>query len=285
MQLMIVSGLSGAGKSVALHTLEDEGFYCVDNLPTSMLTELARRMSARSLTGNDRIAVGIDARGEIHSRQEFESIVSQVESLGIDTKILFLDASNDALLTRFSETRRKHPLSHAGAPLDSAIETERCTLAPLIQLAGVRIDTSNLNLHQLREVIRRRVLGLDRKPLNVLIQSFGFKYGPPPGTDFVFDVRCLPNPYWDVTLRSHTGLDEPVAQFLSDHESVRNMIDDIGGFFIKWIPIFENENRAYLTISIGCTGGRHRSVYITDQIRQSITGKVDHLTIKHRELD
>ena len=284
MQLMIVSGLSGAGKSVALHTLEDEGYLCVDNLPISMLVDLTKKM-ATDPDSYGQVAVGIDARGEADPLDQFESVIMQVNSLGVQTRVIVLDAMDDVLITRFSETRRKHPLSKHGAPLQAAIETERALLGRVEQIADVGIETSNLNLHQLREIIHKRVLGLNRKPLNVMLQSFGFKHGPPYGTDFIFDVRCLPNPYWSNTLRPLTGRDEPVAKFLEEHELVGNMIDSISEFFLNWTPIFEAENRSYLTVSIGCTGGRHRSVYCVEQIHKRLTSKIDQITIKHREID
>lgn len=283
MQLTIISGLSGAGKSVALHTLEDEGYYCIDNLPNSMLVDLARKMS-QDPDNYEKVAVGIDARGEIDLLSQFQSTVSLVNSLGVDTRVVFLDAHDDALVTRFSETRRKHPLSRGGAPLESALTSERAVLAAVEQCADVSIDTTNLNLHQLREVMRKRVIGLNRTPVNVLVQSFGFKHGPPYGTDFIFDVRCLPNPYWSAQLRSLTGLDKPVADFLEQHDLVTKMIDDISAFFINWTPVFEAENRAYLTVSIGCTGGRHRSVFIAERVRDNIKSRIDQISVRHREI-
>ncbi len=283
MQLIVISGLSGAGKSVALHTLEDEGFYCVDNLPNSMLVDLARKMS-QDPDIYDRVAVGIDARGEVDQLGQFQSSVFQVQSLGVETKVVFLDAHDDTLVTRFSETRRKHPLSKGGAPLDSAIVAERAILVSVEQCSDVSIDTTNLNLHQLREVMRKRVIGLNRTPVNVLLQSFGFKHGPPRGTDFIFDVRCLPNPYWSAPLRPLTGRDQPVAEFLQQHDLVNTMVEDISQFFIKWTPIFEAENRAYLTVSVGCTGGRHRSVYVVESVRDTVKSKIDQIAIKHREI-
>lgn len=283
MQLIVVSGLSGAGKSVALHTLEDEGFVCVDNLPISMLVDMAKKMSADGDSYGD-VAVGIDARSEGDPLDQFESVLMQVNSLGVDTKVVFLDAQHNTLITRFSETRRKHPLSKNGAPLETALQTERALLGRVEQIADVGIDTTNLNLHQLREVIQKRVLGLNRKPLNVLLQSFGFKHGQPVGTDFMFDVRCLPNPYWSTQLRPMTGRDEPVANFLREHDLVEKMIDDICKFFLDWTPVFEAENRSYLTVSIGCTGGRHRSVFVVEEIQKRVKGKIDQISIKHREI-
>ena len=284
MQLIIVSGLSGAGKSVALHTLEDEGYYCVDNLPTSMLVDLARKMTANS-NSYERVAVGVDARGEIEYLKLFESVITQVRSLGVETTVLFLDAHNDVLITRFSETRRKHPLSRHGAPLGAAIDTERAILGLIEQISDVAIDTTNLNLHQLREVIRSRVIGHNRTPMNVLLQSFGFKHGTPHGTDFIFDVRCLPNPYWSPLLRPMTGLDKPVADFLREHELVSQMTNQISDFFLTWISVFEGENRSYLTVSIGCTGGRHRSVFVAESVMEKLGKKIDNISVKHREID
>lgn len=283
MQLIIISGLSGAGKSVALHTLEDEGYYCIDNLPNSMLVDLAKKM-AQDTSTYDRVAVGIDARGETDLLGQFQSSITQVQSLGVETKVVFLDAQDDILVTRFSETRRKHPLSQGGAPLESAIVAERAILVSIEQCSDVSIDTTNLNLHQLRGVMRKRVIGLNRTPVNVMLQSFGFKHGPPYGTDFIFDVRCLPNPYWSAPLRPMTGKDAPVAEFLQQHKTVNKMADDISKFFIDWTPIFEAENRAYLTVSVGCTGGRHRSVYIVEKVSESIKSKIDQITVKHREI-
>ena len=283
MQLIVISGLSGAGKSVALHTLEDEGFYCVDNLPNSMLVDLAKKMSQNPDT-YDRVAVGIDARGEVDLLGQFQSSVFQVQSLGVDTKVVFLDAHDDTLVTRFSETRRKHPLSKSGAPLESAIVAERAILVSVEQASDVSIDTTNLNLHQLREVMRKRVIGLNRTPVNVFLQSFGFKHGPPHGTDFIFDVRCLPNPYWSAPLRPLTGRDKPVAEFLQQHDLVNTMVEDISKFFVNWTPIFEAENRAYLTVSVGCTGGRHRSVYVVESVRDNIQSKIDQIAVRHREI-
>jgi len=284
MQLIIVSGLSGAGKSVALHTLEDEGYYCVDNLPTSMLVDLARKMTANSIN-YERVAVGVDARGEIEYLKLFESVITQVRSLGVEISVLFLDAHNDVLITRFSETRRMHPLSRHGAPLGAAIDTERSILGLIEQNSDVTIDTTNLNLHQLREVIRSRVIGHNRTPMNVLLQSFGFKHGTPHGTDFIFDVRCLPNPYWSPLLRPMTGLDKPVAEFLREHKLVGQMINHISDFFLTWISVFEGENRSYLTVSIGCTGGRHRSVFVTESVMAKLGKKIDNISVKHREID
>ena len=283
MQLTIISGLSGAGKSVALHTLEDEGHYCIDNLPSSMLVDLANKMY-RDTETYERVAVGIDARGEIDLLSQFNSILSQVRSLNVETKVVFLDAQDDTLVTRFSETRRKHPLSKNGAPLEAAIVAERAMLARVEECSDVSIDTTNLNLHQLREVMRKRVIGLNRSPVNVLIQSFGFKHGPPYGTDFIFDVRCLPNPYWSAPLRPLTGRDQPVAEFLEQHDLVARMVDDISNFLTNWTPVFEAENRAYLTISIGCTGGRHRSVYVVEKVCANVKGRIDQISSRHREI-
>ena len=248
-----------------------------------MLVDLANKMY-RDTETYERVAVGIDARGEIDLLSQFNSILSQVRSLNVETKVVFLDAQDDTLVTRFSETRRKHPLSKNGAPLEAAIVAERAMLARVEECSDVSIDTTNLNLHQLREVMRKRVIGLNRSPVNVLIQSFGFKHGPPYGTDFIFDVRCLPNPYWSAPLRPLTGRDQPVAEFLEQHDLVARMVDDISNFLTNWTPVFEAENRAYLTISIGCTGGRHRSVYVVEKVCANVKGRIDQISSRHREI-
>lgn len=248
-----------------------------------MLVDLANKMY-RDTETYERVAVGIDARGENDLLSQFKSILSQVKSLNVETKVVFLDAQDDTLVTRFSETRRKHPLSKNGAPLEAAIIAERAMLARVEECSDVSIDTTNLNLHQLREVMRKRVIGLNRSPVNVLLQSFGFKHGPPYGTDFIFDVRCLPNPYWSAPLRPLTGRDQPVAEFLEQHDLVERMVEDISTFLTNWTPVFEAENRAYLTISIGCTGGRHRSVYVVEKVCSNVKSRIDQISKKHREI-
>ena len=284
MRVIIVSGMSGSGKTVALHTLEDEGFYCVDNLPGSMLPDLIAKLTSPESLRYEAIAVGVDARSDENSIKEF---VTVLEHLNKDDKlsieILFLETNRETLLKRFSETRRKHPLSSKGIPLVSAIRKEADFLLQMKEHADLVIDTSNLNLHQLREIILTRMIGRKAESLAVLFQSFGFKHGSPQSSDFVFDVRCLPNPYWEPTIRAFTGLDEPVREYLEKHSSVEEMFDSIRVFVEKWLPVFEAENRAYLTISIGCTGGRHRSVYLVSRLANHFLQQTENVSARHRE--
>ncbi len=286
MRIIIVSGMSGSGKTVALHTLEDEGFYCVDNLPGSLLPDLIAKLTNPDSPRYDAIAVGVDARSDEDSIKDF---VDALERLSKDKdlaiEILFLETNREMLLQRFSETRRKHPLSGKGTPLVSAIRKEADFLMQMKEHADLVIDTSNLNLHQLREVILSRMIGRKSENLALLFQSFGFKYGSPQSSDFVFDVRCLPNPYWDPAIRSFTGLDEPVREFLQSHQPVEEMFESISTFVEKWLPVFEAENRAYLTISIGCTGGRHRSVYLASRLAEHFSKLTENVSTRHREFN
>ena len=284
MRLIIVSGMSGSGKSVALHTLEDEGYYCVDNLPgtllPALLDELKRNDSRHSL-----VAVGIDARSDPELLAEFGDMIDQLRTdQSMSTEVLFLDTEIATLLKRFSETRRKHPLTAKGTPLTQAIEREETFLLPLRERSDLVIDTSRLNLHQLRQKISEQLVRRKPEHMAILIQSFGFKFGQPSASDFVFDVRCLPNPYWKPALRSNTGLEQPVIDFLCGHDSVLQMHDHIRDFLSHWIPVFEKENRAYLTVSIGCTGGRHRSVFLSSRLAAHFAKSNDNVTIRHREL-
>jgi len=284
MRIIIVSGMSGSGKSVALHTLEDEGFYCVDNLPGSLLPDLIDRLTRPDALSYESIAVGVDARSDERSITDFVSNLDTLSSdENLDIEILFLETNRETLLQRFSETRRKHPLSRKGTPLVSAIQKEADFLLQMKEHADLVIDTSNLNLHQLREIIVNRMIGRKSESLALLFQSFGFKYGSPQSSDFVFDVRCLPNPYWEPSIRSFTGLDEPVREFLEAHPPVEEMYESIRSFVEKWLPVFEAENRAYLTISIGCTGGRHRSVYLASRLAEHFSGRSENVSLRHRE--
>lgn len=285
MRVIIVTGLSGSGKSVALHTLEDVGFYSVDNLPGSMLPELISRLDQSVEMNHDSVAVGIDARSEPDSLGALIKIIDDLDKLeNLTVDILFLETNQEILLKRFSETRRKHPLSNQATPLLSAIKKEQNFLLTLKERADLVIDTSRLNLHQLREIIFKRMVGREKENLALLFQSFGFKYGSPRSSDFVFDVRCLPNPYWDPAIRTYTGLDEPVRQFLESHELVEEMYGSIKDFVERWLPVFESENRSYLTVSIGCTGGRHRSVYLTNRLLEHFTSLSSNVSVHHREL-
>jgi len=284
MQLIIVSGLSGSGKSVALNTLEDEGFYCVDNLPTGLLEPLLGSVSNRQIKLYDRIAVGIDARSDASELLELPQTVQRLSRQGVETQILFLHAEMKTLIRRFSETRRKHPMSRKGMPLMEAIEVERAVLSGVNASADLSIDTTQLTLHGLRDLIKERLLSKSSVGLSLLFQSFGFKNGLPGDTDFVFDVRCLPNPHWESRLRDKTGRDSEVVKYLNSHPMVETMYKRIRDFIEEWIPHFQAENRSYITVSVGCTGGRHRSVYLADKLYDHFRVRMQNVTIRHREL-
>ncbi len=285
MNLIIISGLSGSGKTVALHTLEDEDYYCVDNLPLGLLPEFVQRVMNRTIQPYENIAVGIDARSESHDLRRFSEIISPLRKLDINIQIIYLQAELATLIKRFSDTRRRHPLTRKGLPLAEAIEVERNLLSEIAADSDLFIDTTYTNIHQLRELIREQVIMRKINGLSVLFQSFGFKHGTPPDSDFVFDVRCLPNPHWEAKLRPLTGLDAEVIEFLQSSDDVEQMLEDIRSFLQQWIPKFEQQNRYYLTVSIGCTGGQHRSVYLAQQLCEDFRNSIDTVSIRHRELD
>jgi len=281
MRLIVVSGRSGSGKTVSLHVLEDLGYYCVDNLPVDMLVELVERLENE----NPRLAVSIDARNLPGDENLLKTVISQLRRPGWHSEIIYLDANHNSLLRRFSETRRRHPLTSAHVSLQEAISQERVLLSPLASLSDMTIDTSYLSHHQLCTLIRDRVGREETYRLQLLIQSFGFKRGMPADADFIFDVRCLPNPYWEPTLRNLSGRDPAVGDFLQISADVKKMIEDIMQFLENWIPRFEADNRSYLTVGIGCTGGRHRSVYITEQLVQHAAALAINVQGRHRDLE
>lgn len=284
MKLIIISGLSGSGKSVALHTLEDLGYYCIDNLPLFLLAELAAVMGQSRRRTFTRTAVGIDARNKPEDLHSLPAIIEQARERGVDCRVAFLDAQTETLIRRFSETRRKHPLTHASRPLSEAIALERQFLDPILHVAALRIDTTHTNVHELRDLIREQ-LGGDASPrASILLQSFGFKHGVPHDVDFVFDVRCLPNPHWEAELRPLSGLDPAVAAFLEGHDEVIRMRNDIKSFLDRWVPQFETDGRSYLTIAIGCTGGQHRSVYMAESLGRHFEQSGRSVMVRHREL-
>ena len=260
MQLVIISGLSGSGKSVALNVLEDASFYCVDNLPAKLLAETIDFLAQ---AGYERVAVTVDARSGA-ALAELPASVRALKGRGVDVRLLFLDAKNETLIKRFSETRRRHPLGDANATLDEAIARERDALQEIGEL-GQRIDTSDLAPNALRGWIKDLVQ-LDRTSMTLAFESFGFKQGIPLDADFVFDVRSLPNPFYDPKLRPLTGLDEPVVRFLDALPEAQRMLGDIGDYIERWLPAFVRDNRAYLTVALGCTGGKHRSVAMAHEL-------------------
>jgi len=284
MKLTIISGRSGSGKSTVLHVLEDRGYYCIDNLPASLLSSLASRISSDA-TGIPNVAVSIDARNISADLDKFPSIINELKNKSLPTEIVFLDANSQTLLKRFSESRRKHPLSSEAIGLKEAIDKESELLEAISIMASLSIDTSNMSLHQLRDTVKNRLLDDQQTTLALLFQSFGFKNGLPVDADIVYDVRCLPNPYWDNSLRSLTGLDDAVVGFLDSQEEVQEMCSDIENFLQKWIPSFESNNRSYITVALGCTGGQHRSVYMCEKLGEIFSTQGSNVQVRHRELD
>jgi len=279
MDLILLSGLSGSGKSVALNLLEDAGYYCVDNLPVVMLTVLVRMLKDENI---NRVAIGIDAR----SGDGIELLPEKIRLLakdGISPHFLFLHATPETLLKRYSESRRRHPLAGEQQTLAEAIDTERELLEPIASL-GHRIDTSNLKANALREWVRQFITIEPGQGLTLMFESFGFKHGIPLDADFVFDVRCLPNPHYDPMLRPQTGRDQPVIDFLEAEAAVCQMREDIARFVGNWLPAFIRDNRNYLTVAIGCTGGQHRSVYIAEWLARRFATEA-RVLVRHRTLD
>ena len=283
-RVVLVTGLSGSGKSIALQVLEDIGYYCIDNLPVSLFEALAKDITNDPSKTRDFTAVGIDARSPGTELNRLPAVIKRLRDHGVDCEVVFLDAEDTVLIQRFSETRRRHPLTDEEHDLDQAIELERETLKPLLDLARLKIDTTRTTLHELRELIRARVGERDRGEMSIMLQSFGFKHGVPRNADFVFDARCLPNPHWQPDLRPYTGRDDVVAKFLGHDLKVKGMLSDVSEFLTRWIPCFESEGRSYLTIAIGCTGGQHRSVYLVEQLAQFFRSQGRNVVHNHREL-
>jgi UPF0042 nucleotide-binding protein len=284
MKLIIIRGRSGSGKSTCLHVLEDLGYYCVDNMPASLLTALAERIAEENDNELDKVAVSIDARNLSGDLSKFREIFNQLDKSALDSQIIFLDAETNTLLKRFSETRRKHPLSNSELGLLEAIKLEKELLSPIANLASLTIDTSSLNLHDLRDIVRDRVANHEQDTLALQFQSFGFKHGTPIDADMVYDVRCLPNPYWVSTLRGLTGLDQAVIDYLESESEVERMFNDIKDFLENWIPCFERNNRSYITIALGCTGGQHRSVFLSEKLGKHFSQTISNIQVRHREL-
>ena len=283
-RLIIVSGLSGSGKSVALHTLEDLGYYCIDNLPVALLKSLLQELTNAKDQSITRIAVSVDARNPHHDIDSLPEVVAELRSNSVRTDVLFLQTSDDVLLTRYSESRRRHPLAGNGRELRNAITHERELLGQIINLADLIIDTTKSSVYELGNTIRERVDRRHSNVLSVLIESFGFKHGIPADADFGVDLRCLPNPYWQPELRPLTGLDQPVAEFLDADELFAQMYDDILAFLTRWIPRYVSFDRGYLTVAIGCTGGQHRSVHMTEKLASALKKAHDPVLTRHSEL-
>lgn len=280
MEIIIISGRSGAGKSVALRALEDMGYYCVDNLPLDLLPQLTEILAKNQTT----VAISLDIRNLPESTQSLDQILTNIQQQ-YSTKIIFLESDRSTLIRRYSDSRRLHPLSVKDLSLEAAIDLEYQQLEPLLQHANFIIDTTHISTHSLAEKLREFLRGNSEKELKIVVESFGFKYGIPLDADYVFDVRFLPNPHWDPELRPMTGLDEPVARFLNSHDDVNNFIYLTRNYIETWLPMLEQNNRSYLTIAIGCTGGKHRSVYIAQQLGEYFQAKGKNVKIQHKSLE
>lgn len=283
-RLIIISGLSGSGKSIALHALEDLGYYCIDNMPAALLPSLIEEVTKPREKAATHIAVSVDARNRHSDLIELPTQIEALRESGVQIDLLFLQADDDELLKRYGETRRRHPLAETGVDLHAAIERERSILGPVINAADLVIDTSRISVYDLADAIRERVDRRQPQHLSILLQSFGFKHGIPADADFVFDLRCLPNPYWQAELRSLNGLDPAVAEFLDAEASFIQMYDDILDFLRKWIPRYVSVNRRYLTVALGCTGGQHRSVRMTEKLARAMGDIHEPVHIRHNEL-
>lgn len=284
MKLVVISGRSGSGKSTALSVLEDVGYNCIDNLPVSLLPALAAQIKLHKDPEARKFAIGVDVRTAWQDLDQLPTLITDMRESEEDCQLLFLDASDDIIIKRFSETRRRHPLSDENTDLIGAINEENTILAPVAKTADQVINTSHLSLHQLRDLIKKTVISRGDKGMVVQFQSFGFKYGLPTDADLVFDVRCLPNPHWVPELRSLTGLDQGVAKFLGAEEDVREMQSDIEAYLERWLPRFVANNRSYITVAIGCTGGQHRSVFLAQNLYQIFSSRYDDVQIRHRQL-
>ncbi|KMJ54131.1 MULTISPECIES: RNase adapter RapZ [Vogesella] len=276
MQLILISGLSGSGKSVALRLLEDNGYYCVDNLPATMLTDVVALYSEQ---GYQHVAISVDTRSA-PTLAALPEVMASLKAMRVDVRLIYLEATTEVLVQRFSETRRRHPLSGNGLTVEECIRLEREMLEHIHEL-GHRIDTSHLSANALRAWVKVLV-DADADCLTLVFESFGFKHGLPLDADFVFDVRCLPNPYYEVALRPLTGQDEAICRFFEGEASVAQMLADIRQFLQNWLPRFRQDNRSYVTVAIGCTGGQHRSVYLAEQLAKAFAG--EQVLLRHRQL-
>ncbi|MDX1398447.1 MAG: RNase adapter RapZ [Oceanospirillum sp.] len=281
MKLVIISGRSGSGKSIALHVLEDLGFFAIDNLPIGLLSQLPANLPE----SNSSVAVSIDARNIVTDPEGVQPQFDKLKADGYDTQIIYLDSDDGTLIDRFNATRRKHPLSSEKLSLAEALTQEANLLEQIAEQADLRVDTSNLSIYDLREIITQQLeTASNKKNVAIQFQSFGFKRGIPKDCDFIFDVRCLPNPYWETHLRGYTGQDQPVIEFLEQDFSVRAMVSDISGFLDKWLPSIIASSRSYITVGIGCTGGQHRSVFVAEQLTDKFRHQHPQTLVRHRDL-
>lgn len=282
MKIVLISGKSGSGKSSALHALEDCGFYCIDNLPLALTSTLIETLSQEKQYA--KVAVSLDIRNFSGDEAKLKAFLEAIEQQNIEYQIVFLDSDEETLVKRYNASRRKHPLSSESRSLREAIALEKAWLAPILDVASLIMDTSTISVHELRATIRQRIANHEQGEVSLLFQSFGFKHGIPTDSDLMFDVRCLPNPYWEPTLRNFTGKDTPIKEFLEKHSMTHKMFEDIKGFVEYWLPQYKESGRAYLTVSIGCTGGCHRSVYLAERLSEHFSQKNNSVHLKHNEL-
>ncbi|MCY7294828.1 RNase adapter RapZ [Alteromonas sp. a30] len=280
MKLIVISGHSGSGKTIVLRSLEDLGYYCVDNIPVNLLPALTHTVGEEF----DKVAVSVDVRN-IPKRPEDLSDILDYLPANMELTVVFLDSSDDVLLKRFSETRRLHPLSKDNRSLPEAIKAERELLGPIAERADLYIDTDSLSVHQLSELIRERILGKKSAKMVLVFESFGYKHGIPKDADYVFDVRFLPNPHWEPELKPLTGLDAPVQLYLGSQPLVTKFVWQIQTLISTWLPHLERNNRSYVTVAIGCTGGQHRSVYVVETLAEVFRTTYPDVQVRHRELN
>lgn len=284
MRIVILSGLSGSGKSVALHMLEDLGFYCIDNIPAALLKPFISYTVRSPESTYERTAIGLDARNTAAEIASVPQLIDELKRSGLQVEVVFLIAGEEELLRRFAETRRRHPLSRSDLALREAMTLERSLLEPVVSAADLVIDTSRMGVHALRDIIHQRVEQRAAGRLSITFESFGYKDGIPGDADFVFDARALPNPYWEPGLRNLTGRDAEVIRFLETHTDVNRLITDIAAFVRARVPEFQASNRGYLTVAVGCTGGQHRSVYIVDRLAEDFATEFPTVTARHSGL-
>ncbi len=281
MKLYVITGRSGSGKSTVLHALEDEGFTCIDNFPVALLSKLVEDTLNENPDRN--VAISVDARSPESDLKDLPEAMRAASRIDLQPRLVYLDAAGPVLVKRFDETRRRHPLERVDLDLRQCINIESHLIAHLAEMADLKIDTTQLTVHELVTTIKERLVEIKNRELSLVFRSFAYRNGVPVDADFVFDVRCLPNPHWDPNLRAFSGLDEPVRKFFGDDESVDKLYHHIYQFLTNWLPIFEEQNRAYMTVAMGCTGGRHRSVYMADRIAEAFRSDYPHVLIRHRE--
>lgn len=278
MEVIIISGLSGSGKSIALNALEDNDFYCIDNLPVTLLSNISQHLNHEH---QDKVAISVDIRSI--NIEKLPHVIKEIESLSIKTRLIYLESSTESIVRRFGETRRRHPLANEKLSLADTIEKERVMLAPLAEI-GYKIDTSNMSVNALKKTLNE-LIQLKEDHLALQFSSFGYKFGIPLDADFIFDVRCLPNPHYESDLKDLTGIDKPVADFFHNYKEVDKMYQDINHFVSEWLTAFKNDQRHSLHIAIGCTGGKHRSVYIANKLFTHFSNPKSQVIIRHRDIN